>query len=144
MTFYPIGRNTKSNLFRSLVLLLDLSDEPIVLFDTRQNRILYATPQFCELSGYYLSELLKRSPEDIFGGENITDYADAIDFNLTLQSKSGHVLNVIGRWVPLGLPEPWAVVRVSPSEDPSLSMQHGGFRLWRHWGIAPSLSLTYP
>ncbi|MDT8897116.1 ATP-binding protein [Thermanaerothrix sp. 4228-RoL] len=139
MTFYPIGRNTKSNLFRSLILLLDLSREPIMLFDTRQNRILYATPRFCELSGYYLSELLKQSPEDILGGENITDYADATDVNLTLQSKNGNVLSVVGRWVPLGLPEPWAVVRISPSEDPSISMQRWWLQVLEAFGELPRL-----
>ncbi|MCX8062527.1 MAG: ATP-binding protein [Anaerolineales bacterium] len=139
MTLNPIGRNTRSNLFRGLVLILDLAREPIMLFDTRQNRVLYATPQFCELSGYYLSELLKKSPEDILGGENITDYAESTEVNLTLQSKSGKVLSVVGRWVSLGLPEPWAVVRISPSEDPSLSIQRWWFQVLEAFGQLPRL-----
>lgn len=139
MTFYPIGRNTKSNLFRGLVLLLDLCNEPVLLFDTRQNRILYATPRFCELSGYYLSELLKRAPEDILGGENIMDFAESSDLDLVLHPKSGNVISVVGRWVPLGLPEPWAALRITPEENPSASMQRWWLQVLETLGSLPRL-----
>jgi len=123
MSFYPLGRGTKSDLFRSLVMLIDLCDAAILLFNSQQNRILYANRPFCDLCGYYLSDLLRQSPEELLAGERIEDLADGTDIELSLRHKKGHILSIRGRWMRLGLAEPWAVLRVVPSENDQAIVQ---------------------